>query len=378
MTTSDSDSGKQRSYEQRNYPPLPINEALAVAQAIQDKGGGMPVNRLTLAEFVDRSPSSSGFHKLLVASRSYGLTTGGRDATTIGLTDLGERVTSDHLNIATAAKCEAVLNVPPFRKFLEAFEMKKFPAKAAVRDFLTSKAAVPPSRVDECAVVIERNADEVGFIVQTKSGSFIRLSEVARSAKATDNDSIEVQDVIEDEFEIEENGSLEPVSSNGRRQQVLDTVPPTPRHVFIGHGKDLKPLEQLKATLNELGIAYKIAVDEANAGRPIGEKVATIMRDLCSSAIFILSADEQFFISNDQGEMEEIWRPSQNAIYELGAAAVLYGKRIILFKDDKVTLPTDFSDLGHIKFSNGDIGAQWTKLFKELKELGMVEVRVTG
>jgi predicted nucleotide-binding protein len=128
--------------------------------------------------------------------------------------------------------------------------------------------------------------------------------------------------------------------------------------------------------LTELGVPFEVAVDKAHAGRPVSQKVATMMRDPCSSAIVIFSADEQFYREGPDGQQVEVWRPSENAVYELGAASVLYGQRIIIFKEDRVSLPSDFSDLGHISFHGNEIRLHWTELLRELKTHGIVEIRV--
>lgn len=373
----------------RNYPGMSLDDALAVARAIQDQAGGLEVNRVTLAGFLNRSPSSSGFVELVLASRAYGLTTGGKNTEEFGLTTLGSRATGDNPQDTIAAKRQAVLNVLPFKAFLEAYNLKKVPAVAAMKGFLASKAAVAEARAEECATIILANARDVGFIVNIKNGEYLDLSTAVSTAYSdsigSDYDSLGDEELDFDNHdgvgEDQHRTGSSPLAGSppsGAGSISRPDQPSKPKRVFIGHGKSAEPLKQLKATLDELGIASAVAVDEPNAGRPIGEKVASIMREDCSSAIFILSADERFFVEEEDGAMKEIWRPSQNAIYELGAAAVLYGKRIILFKEDKVTLPTDFRDLGHIPFSGDQIGAQWGQLLRELKALNMVEIVVTG
>src|SRR5439155_19787358 len=104
-----------------------------------------------------------------------------------------------------------------------------------------------------------------------------------------------------------------------------------PKKVFIAHGKNRTPLEQLKKALEQFKVSYAVAVDEPNKGRPISKKVATLMEEECSSGIFIFTADEMFTREGKDGETEEVWRPSENVIYELGAASILYENRIVIF-----------------------------------------------
>jgi predicted nucleotide-binding protein len=137
-------------------------------------------------------------------------------------------------------------------------------------------------------------------------------------------------------------------------------APPTPARpcaIFLGHGKSKKPLDQLIKTLDQYGIPHKQAVEEANRGRPISQKVAETMRE-CGAAILIFSADEKF--TDEDGD--EIWRPSENVVNELGAASVLYDNRIIIFKESSVTLATNYRDIGYIEFEKDALDAKVNEL----------------
>lgn len=147
--------------------------------------------------------------------------------------------------------------------------------------------------------------------------------------------------------------------------------------VFIAHGKNRTPLDQLKKMLDLFKVPYAVAVDEANRGKPISAKVAELMRS-CSSAIFVFTADERFHRENENGEFVEIWRPSENVIYELGAAAVLYGHRIVIFKEKGVSFPSDLSDLGYTDFETDELDSRMGNLLSELVALDVLEVRAKG
>jgi hypothetical protein len=49
---------------------------------------------------------------------------------------------------------------------------------------------------------------------------------------------------------------------------------------------------------------------------------------------------------DENGERQEVWRPSENVIYDLGAAAISYDRRIVTLKEKRETFPSSFSDLG--------------------------------
>ena len=141
--------------------------------------------------------------------------------------------------------------------------------------------------------------------------------------------------------------------------------------IFVAHGKTKKPLEQLKNILDQFKIPYKVAVEEPNLGRPIGTKVREIM-EACNCAILIFTADEEF----QDLEGNTIWRPSENVVYELGAAGFLYDKRIVILKEEGVQFPTNFKELGYISFSKDQLESKSMDVLKELIGFGIVKISV--
>lgn len=362
----------------RNYPSLGLSQALEIPQAIQEGASGKRIGKLALAKLVGRSPGASQFRELLLASRAYGLTKGGVNNDEFELTPLGHEATGPSEEARQEAYRKAVLNIAPYRTFLNAYDQSKVPANAAFREYLVKNAGVPEEWAEDCIKHILADARYAGLLDRQKTGEWVDLSRSAIAPFIDDTDELEDIGEGEDDYDFANTGQFAgSVSglSNGRRQEPIRPQE-GPKSVFVAHGKNRKPLEQLKAMLQEVGVPFEVAVDEAHAGRPVSEKVATMMRERCSSAIFIFSADEQFFRAGPNGEQTEIWRPSENAVYELGAASVLYGRRIIIFKEDRVTLPSDFSDLGYISFHGDEIQAHWTELLRELKAHGIVEIRV--
>ncbi len=156
-----------------------------------------------------------------------------------------------------------------------------------------------------------------------------------------------------------------PPSVSDHRQK----APELGQALFIAHGKNKKPLEQLKNILDGFKVQYKVAVDKPNLGRPISTKVRETMEE-CNCAILIFTADEEF----TDKDSNAVWRPSENIIYELGAASYLYGKRIVIMKEDKVDLPTDFKDIGYISFSKDKLGDKAMDIIKELIGFNILKV----
>lgn len=357
--------------KKRNYPPFPLAEALKVAEAIADKASGMKVSRLTLSGLLDTTPSSSNFTQAIASSRAFGLTTGGINADEFELTELGQRATSaDEVEQAEAYKA-AVMQVPVFKVFFEAFASKRYPTEAPFKEFLVKNAGVDPSRAEDCMNQIMANARVAGLIRQMKGGGeWVDLDGVPVLKPGTPD---EPQDGIASEDEAEELAEeADPSPELPTRVAARDG---TPKKVFVAHGKNRTPLDQLKKALDQFKVKYAVAVDEPHKGRPISEKVANLMRDECSSAIFIFTADERFLKEDEAGKQEEVWRPSENVVYELGAASILYDRRIVIFKEKRVTFPSDYSDLGYIEFEEDQLVAELGALFSELVGLDILEVR---
>lgn len=373
---------RQAGVPNRNYPEYSLEQALEVARAIQDRASGMPVSRLTLSELIGRSPNASQFRKLLLASRAYGLTNGGVNADQFELAQLGDESTGADEVTRAAARQKAVLSVAPFRIFLRAYHGKKVPSAAAFREFLISQAGVPEARAVDCIEHILADARFVGFIRRLPSGEYVDLE---GADSATVDEDTPSADALSVELETPD-GSGDDISRDGElstehdsRPQVLTETKTTPlKKVFIAHGKNRTPLDQLKRVLDQFKVKYAVAIDEPHKGRPISAKVASLMRDECSSAIFIFTADERFSREGADGSPEEVWRPSENVVFELGAASVLYDRRIVVFKEKDVAFPSDFSDLGYIEFERDQLGAEVGNLFSELVALDILEVRAKG
>ena len=166
--------------------------------------------------------------------------------------------------------------------------------------------------------------------------------------------------------------SPEATPSDIEESQPLDapTKPqPATLQFFVAHGRDTQAVQQLEVILKELGIPYVVAKEEAHAGRPISQKVKELM-GACSGGIFVCSADEEF----KDAEGNIVLRPRENVIYELGAAAYLYDRRIVIFKEKGVTFPSDFSDLGYIEFEKGQLSGKTIDLLRELMALKAIRL----
>ena len=58
----------------------------------------------------------------------------------------------------------------------------------------------------------------------------------------------------------------------------------------------------------------------------------------CNSAILIFTRDEKFY----DEDKNEIWKPSDNVIHELGASSYAYEDQVVIFKGERTELAHQF------------------------------------
>jgi len=357
------------SRKNRNFPKHTLEASLPLAQRIQDEMGGKPMNRLLLADALGLSPSSSNFRELLSSAYKYGLTDGTEKADVISLTTVGQAATQTSDTTARLKALRSAALAPSvFGRFLRDYANKKLPSSEMLPKILRTQYEVPADLTDECAAHIASNG---------------RFVDVVRDIGGSPHILLNAELASSEEFQVEETATemaldQEPeyaASSNAPRMlepKVTATPASAPKPIFVGHGKNKAPLQQLQRLLSTFQIPHKIVVDEANLGRPIPQKVKDTIED-CGSAILIFTRDEKFF--DESGK--EIWRPSENVVHELGATSFAYGDRIVIFKEKGLHFPTNFQSIGYIEFESDDLAARTADLLKELIGFGLVKVTPT-
>jgi hypothetical protein len=344
----------------RAFPAHTLEKALIIISSIADKGGSKQMDRLLVADAVGRTPSSSEFKRLLSSSRAYGLTTGTEKADHIVPTELGLKIVRP-LNPAEAAqaKVQACMNADLLARLWRQFNKQKWPDAKFLKNTLERSYELESQHAEEFATLAEANAKFCGVLQDISGAKYIRLEE----PKLLPSTPSPVENASANAAEGKAESEL--ATPFG-----LQTLPPDPSpekrpKLFLAHGKNTKPLDDLKKILDGFGIQYVVAIDEPHAGRPISAKVAQLMNE-CTAGIFIFTKDELFYRRPKNGEMEETWRPSENVVYELGAASILWERKIIILKEDAVNFPSDFSDLGYIPFVDGEISAKAMHIMQEL------------
>jgi predicted nucleotide-binding protein with TIR-like domain len=354
------------------YPKFTLEEALAVPRAIEDNNAGQPLPPTETAIAMGLSPGNSRFQSLLSASLRYGFSTGNYKSGKIVLSELaGEIVTPVSEEQAAEALVQAALTPPTFKTAYDFFKGKKLPEGDFYVNTFVREFGVPKEDAKRCADIFRANMEYVGLAKQAVSGLWLSTEIPTMLPKQTETG--------ETDPGIGEMESSLGVGSSA--PEVPPTVPPTmtlvthepvpPKAIFVGHGKDKSALTQLTKILDELGLPYKVAEYEANAGRPISQKVADLMGE-CGAAILLFTADRE--LRDIDGN--PVWMSSHNVAHELGAASVLYKGRIVLFKEAGVDLASNYSGIGYIEFEKGKLSAHAMDLFREIRHFGLIKISV--
>ncbi len=357
-------SSKKSRISQGDIPAVSLEKALRIPRTIAENYASGPTRPLDVASALDVQPSSGPFRTECGAAVGYGLTDGGPNAPEITLTTLGKRiVTPTEVDDDKRGLREAALKPTVANQFYSKYDGSPLPPKNIAQNVLAT-FNVPADRTGDVFDLLIENARYVGLLKPIKDKEYIDIGgplgaplPVPAQTPATEN----VADLY-----VEDDDLTPPTAS--------PTTQSTRSHrnaIFVGHGGNKKPTEQLIKILNEYRIPYKAAVEEANSGRPIPQKVADTMRE-CGAAILVFTADKEYFDS----EGSSIWRPSENVSHELGAASVLYGDRIVIFKEAGVDLPSNFSSIGYISFEKDKLSDKGIELFRELVQMKILNISV--
>jgi predicted nucleotide-binding protein len=235
---------------------------------------------------------------------------------------------------------------------------------------LKTQYGVPDELTTECAKHVAANGRFVDVIRDIGGSAHVLLdAEMAARPEATEEQDSSI--------EAEEPPTLIVTPPTDTAPLSASPTPPRPpssgpKPIFVGHGKNKGPLQQLQGLLTAFQIPHRVVIDEANLGRPISQKVKDTINE-CGSAILIFTRDEKLF--DETGK--EIWRPSENVVHELGATSFAYGDRIVIFKEKGLHFPSNFQSIGYIEFESGDLTARTADLLKELIGFGLVRVTPT-
>jgi predicted nucleotide-binding protein with TIR-like domain len=148
-----------------------------------------------------------------------------------------------------------------------------------------------------------------------------------------------------------------------RRTPPLAVAPQVPieLRVFISHGKSMELVEQVETMLGLADIKSEVAVKEETPAIPVPDKVFTAMKK-CHAAIIVVAVEEARKDVNGEYAINE------NVLIEIGAAFVLYDKRVVLLWDRRLPVPSNLQGLYRCEFEGSDLNwGAGMKLMKAIK-----------
>ncbi len=353
---------KRKYLSQSDVPSVGITQASRVVRAIADEYNCNPTAPLHVASAMSVQPKSGGFRTLCGAALAYGLTDGGPNSKTIGLTDLGKRVArplEDGDNVA--ALREAFLRPRVVGEFLRKYHLGKFPRDEIAINVL-KELGVPGDKSDEVLSLIKESATELELFTDINGQVYVDLSGASISSNTSESEQYPPDGT--------EGGDERPTPEPEQDPRLpkpspSDSSSPKMRRVFITHGKNKAFIEPLRELLAFGDFEAVVSVERETVSKPLPQKVMDDMRS-CSAAIIHVE-DEKKQIDSDGGQIASL---NSNVLIEIGAAMALYGQRFILLVREGVSLPSNLSGLYEVRYDGPKLDAEATiKVLKALKDI---------
>ena len=363
MTTR-TEVGKRRRIV-KPYPAYTLEDALDVAQAIQNANAGLPFARALLAGALGTTPKSSAFTQRLNASAAYGLTQGGYNDANISLTSLGETLAAGSHDRRAQALVEAAMTPPVFGGFYEMLDGKRLPESAYAQNLLKRELGVIDSLADECLSILIANGEYAGIISEQDGVSVVRL-DVRRPQPAAVLPSPEAPSeershwVHPSEDLIVARDARSPVATENYGRG--DTSDKSKGRVFVGRIGESDAAQFVASTLEQFGIPVSNPRFSDDAELPLSSEVAGEMRE--SHAAVLVFTDHA-----GDGQLVR-----DKMLFLLGACCALYDDRVVIFHEtDAAPLP-NLNGLSRVSFRSERIAESGLGLLMELHKAGVVSI----
>lgn len=164
---------------QSDVPRHSLEEALRVPRSLFEQFGMRATRPISLAQALELQPNSSHFRTLLGAAIAYGLTTGGPNAPTVEVTQLGKRIVAPTAEgDDVIAKREAVVQPRVVREFVDLYEGKPLPREDIAKNVLV-EVGVPREAATRSHEIILDNLRTVDGLRVIKGTTYIDLQHAA-------------------------------------------------------------------------------------------------------------------------------------------------------------------------------------------------------
>ena len=305
----------------RPYPTHSLEDSLAAAQTIREANRGQPFAPDLLAAAMGTTRGSSAFRMKLTSSVKYGLTEGGVNDAAIALTPLGEAAVapkSEEERRRALAKAACTPDV--FGQFYANHDGKALPRDDYSRNMLEREWNIHDSISEECIGLIKANGQFVGILSADANGA-LRVDLGAAQAAATPPAAPQAEG--RGEAARPAQGEANPPAPSGR--------------VFLGYHGESEVVDFLRELLMEFAIPFADVDGDTNDALPVSGKVSQAMQE-CNSAILVLS----YSVGDD----------AMNRMrYQVGAASVLYGPKLVILSEHDPYKPDPFPGLPTVTYS---------------------------
>ncbi len=374
---------RKRTRMVRPYPTHTLEDALGIAAAIQEVNAGLPFDRKLLARALGTTPASSGYTMKLNSAAKYGLTQGAYNDEQISLAPLGEAIVAPRDEAERRnALIEAAMEPDIFGRFYRMLDGKRLPEDAYAQNMLQREFGVHPELAAECLGIIKANGLYVG-ILSSENGA-LRVGLRERNGPASSGFGKSRLSGAEalatgPAPAIAEEGEFPPVAPATRRADGLDKRRYDHRNaaesglaagtttedaqkdaqgrIFIGHSGSADAVAFVREILDQFGIPHGSADVDEQGGQPVPMAMSSEMRK-CAAAILVFGDPEA------PGRM----------LYQLGAASVLYGDRVVIFRDSGVELGRELAGLRSVEYRREAVKESGLELLKALHAAGIVKV----
>lgn len=345
MTTR-TEGGKRRRIV-KPYPAYTLEDALDVAQAIQNANAGLPFARALLAGALGTTPKSSAFTQRLNASAAYGLTQGGYNDADISLTPLGEALVAGEDDRRRHALVEAAITPPVFGGFYDMLDGKRLPESAYAQNLLQRELGVIDTLADECLSIIIANGEYSGIISEQDGVSVVRLADRRPQPDAASPSTSELNQT--------------PTATESLT--ALDDAPDKSKgRVFLGSVGESAAAQFVASMIEQFGIPVSSPRFDAAADLPLPPEVAGDMR--ASDAAVLVFA-------NHNGDGQAV---RDKMLCLLGACSVLYDDRVVIFHEADAAPLLNLNGLSRVSFRSERIAESGLGLLMELHKAGVVSV----
>lgn len=332
----------------RPYPTYTLEDALDIADTIQNANAGLPFERALLAGALGTTPKSSAFTMRLNASSAYGLTQGGYNDAEISLTPLGQTAAAAEDDARRKrALAEAAMTPGVFGKFYELLDGKRLPESAAAQSILRREQGVAESLTAECLSIIIANGEYAGILCEENGAAIVRIGARSQPQPVAAQASLDAE---EQPAPAPPAGDEDAAQDKGREGKV-----------FVGHVGESEAARFVASMLEQFGIPIANP-DFGEDGRPAALSGAAGEMKTAGAAALVFAGGAQSQAARD------------GMLCLLGACLALYGERVVIFHETDAVAGMNLDGLSCVGFEPERIAESGLGLLMGLHKAGVVSV----